>query len=120
ERGEAAHRADFFRGPLAQRSPVSFKRVAKDDEILHTSAEDRANNYPDGRGQIPKLRGQHRSDQRAGSCDRREMMAERDPSRGGNIVAAIREARRWSRMRVIKLEDLRGDKRGIETVAQRI
>ncbi len=69
--------------------------------------------------QNTRLRRQYRTNQRTGSRDGREMMAESDPTRSGNIIASVRESEGGSRMRIIQFENFDRDKCRIEAVAER-
>ncbi len=117
ERHQPADRSDLVARHFAQRTAVALERVAEDHEILHASAEHRANHDPQRRGQVAELRGQHRADQRTGAGDSGEVMAEGDPSRRRHVVAPVVEAYGGRRMRVVEFKHAARDEARIETVA---
>ncbi len=79
QRDEAAHFADLFARHLSERFAVAPHGREEDHEILHRAAEHRADDDPERAGQIAELRREHGPDQRSGSGDGGEMMAEDDP-----------------------------------------
>ena len=83
-------------------SDLPSRRIddAEDHEVLHRAAERDADDDPDHAGQIAELRGERRADERAGSGDGREVMAEHDPVVRRHEVAAVVESlgRRLSRV----------------------
>ena len=120
QRGEAGDGADLVRGHAPERTAVALERVAEDDEILDASAEHGADDDPQSRGQVAELRGEDRADERSGSGDRGEVMAEGDPFWGGHVVAAVVQAHRGSDVRVVEFEHAIGDEARVEAVAERI
>ena len=74
-----------------ERFAVAADGAEEDDEVLHGAAEHRADEDPQGAGQIAELGGQHGADQRAGSGDGGEVVAEDDPFVGGHEVLAVAE-----------------------------
>ncbi len=58
---------------------------------MHAAGEYRSGHNPYGAGQITHLGGQNRTDQRTGSGDGGEMVAEHHPTVGGHVVHAVVE-----------------------------
>ncbi len=89
DRGEAADRAELIARHLSEAAAVAARRQEQDRHILHAAAEHGADQDPQRARQIAELRRERRADQRAWTCDRREVMAEDDPAMRRNEVAAV-------------------------------
>ena len=120
QRGKAGDGADLVRRHAPERTAVTLERVAEDDEILDAAAEYGADDDPQSRRQVTKLRGEDRTDERSGAGDRCEVMAEGDPFWSGHIIAAVVQADRGSDVSVIELEHAIRDEARVEPVAERI
>ena len=120
QRGEAGDRADLVGRHPAERTAVALERVAEDDEILDASAEHGADDDPQRRGQVAELRGEDRTDERAGPGYRGEVMAEGDPLLRGHIVAAVVQAECRRDVRVVEFEHAIGDETRVEPVTDRV
>src|SRR2546422_587990 len=119
-RDEAAALADFFPGHLANRFSVPPNRAKKNDKILHAARKRRSGNQPESAGQIAKLRGERRSNQRARTGNGGEMVAEENPFVGGHEVAAIVVAFAGSGARIVERKNFGRDKSGIEPIGHQI
>src|SRR5882724_1324439 len=117
---EAAALADFFARHLAERFSITPDRAEKNDEILHAARERRAGDQPKCARQVAELRGERGADERAGTSDGREMVAEEDPLVRGHKIAAVVVALTGPGTRVIEYENFCGDKGGIEAESDEI
>ena len=88
-RDESAETANFRFRHLGKRLSVAADREQKNDEILHTSAEDCTGENPERAGQVAELCGEDRADEWSGAGDGGEMMSEDDPFAGWNKVATV-------------------------------
>ena len=86
---------------------------------MHAASECRANQNPEGSGQKPELRGQHRSNQRPGSGDGREMMPENHPAIGRDKIFTVVLDQRGSGPLVVQHKHPGSEPFGIKTIADR-
>ena len=56
-------------------------------------------------GQVAELRGERRPDQRSGTGDGGEVVAEEDPFIGGLVVVAVAQTFGWSRALIVQHHD---------------
>ena len=75
-----------------------------------------ADDDPERAGQVAELRGEHRADQRTGSGDGGEVVAEDDPLVGGLEIVAVAQALGGGGALVVEHHDARGDEFGVEAV----
>src|SRR6185312_6993777 len=120
ERDGAGSLAYLLAGHLAEGFAVTTNGEQQDHEVLHAAAEDRAGKNPDGSGKITELSGEHRPNQRSGTGNGCEMMAEDHPLVGGHEIAPIFQALSGSGALGIKAKNFRRDKFAVETITQRI
>ena len=116
DRRRSADSAEFVARHLAQRAPAPTGRDGQHQIVLHTPGQHRADDDPDGAREVTHLGGQHRTHQRAGSGNRREVMAEEHPTVGRHVVGAVLVDLGRGRMVVARLDDLHLDQPGIEPV----
>ena len=115
-RGEAGDGADLLARHFAQRLAIAADGGAEDDEVLHRAAEHDADDDPQDAGEVAELRGEGRADERAGSGDGGEVMAEDDPSVGRDEVASVGEAMCGRRAGVVEREDGGADEGAVEAI----
>ena len=96
---------------------VAAQRAKQNDEILHRSAQDHADQNPERARQIPKLRGQHWPDQRAGTGNGGEMVSEDNPFIRLDKVLAVVVNFAGRGAAVVEHQDARRNPFGIEAVA---
>ena len=84
--------ADLGAGQPGQAQAVAPGRGGQDHHVLHGPGQADADHQPDQARQIAELDRQHRPDQRTGTRDRREMMAEQDPAVGRIEVLAVAQS----------------------------
>ena len=111
---------DLLLRHLAERLAVAADRRAEDDEVLDGAAERHADDDPDGAGQEAELRGERRTDQRAGAGDGREVVTEHDPAVGRHEVAAVVEPLGRRRASGVEREDLGRDDPAVEPVGDEV
>ena len=114
-REDAGDRPSLLLGHPAERLAIPAQRAEQDHEVLHRARKHDTEDDPDRAGQVAKLGGQHRADQRSRASDRREMVAEEDPARGRHEVPAIGQTLRRRGAAVIQLEDAVGEEAAVET-----
>ncbi len=107
-------------GDLGQRAPVAPHRRHEDDEVLHRSRQHRTDHQPEKSGKKPELRRQDRPQQRPGSGNRREVMAEEDDFIRGMEIHAVVEPNGGSDTLVIQFDNLFGQPSPIEPIGQHI
>ena len=88
------------------------------DEILHGAAQHRADDDPERAGQVAELRGQHRPDQRTGTGDGGEMVAEDDPLVGGLEIVAVAQPLGGRGALVVERHHAGGDELRVEAVTR--
>ena len=120
EGNEAADLADFFARHLAERFAVAAHGAEQNDEILHGPGEDGAEDDPQGSGEIAELGGEGWADERAGSGDGGEMMAEENPLVGGFEIVTVAQAFGGSGAAIIEHHHFGGDEFGVEAEADRV
>ena len=120
QRDESADLADLLARHLAERFAVAPHGGEQDDEILHRAAEHRADDDPERSRKIAELRRQHRSDQRPGTGDGGEVVAEDDPLIGGLEIVAVAQALGGRGALVVQRHHARGDELGVEAIADGI
>ena len=81
--------ADFLTHHLGQGLAVASHGREQNDEVLHGTAQHRADQDPQRARQIAELRGQHRTDERAGTADRGEVVPEEHELVGLDEIAAV-------------------------------
>ena len=116
QRGDSADPAEFFAGHLAKAATAAAGGQPEDQEVLHAAGEHNADDDPHRPGQVTHLRGQHRTDQRTGPGDRREVVPEQDPAIGGVEVLAIAVGFGRCCTVVTRFDDLALDQSRIEAV----
>ena len=84
---------------------------------MHGAAECRAHEHPQHAGQVAELRGEHRPDERAGTGDGGEVVAEDDPLVRLHVVLAVLVALGGRGAKFVECEDLGHEPRGVEAVA---
>jgi len=119
-RYNSAALTDFVACHFTQSFSVTPDRAEQNNKILHTSRECAACNQPKRSWQIPELCGECWPNQRAGASDCRKVVPEQNPFVGRHKIAAIIEPLRGCGARIIKREQLRGDKCGIQTVGNQV
>jgi hypothetical protein len=105
---------------LAQRTAIASHRGKENDEILYGTAEDDADEDPQGTGQVAKLRRQDGTHERPGTADRRKVMAEDDPFIRLHEILSILVHLARSRPTVIEHQHPGRDPFRVETVADRV
>ena len=115
-RREAGDRADLLARHLAQRPAIAADGCAQDHEVLHGAAEHDADHDPEDAGQVAELRGEGGPDERAGSGDGGEVVAEDDPAVGGDEVASVGEAVCRGRAGIVEREDRCADEGAVEAI----
>ena len=120
KRDGAADRAELVARHLAERAAVAADRAEQRDEVLHAAAEHGADQDPQRAGQIAELRRERRADQRARARDGGEVMTEHDPAIRRHEVAAVAESFGRRGARRVEREHLRGEKRAVEAIAERV
>ena len=114
---QAAQAANFFPRHFGERLAVAPNREQQNHEVLHAASEDRAGQYPKGPGEIAKLRGQHRTDQRAWAGDGGEVVPEDHPFVGGDKIAAIFQTLGGRGALRIQDQNFRRNELAVETVS---
>ncbi len=109
---------DLLLRDFGQGLPVAADRSEQDDEIVDGSGEHRADQDPEGAGQVAELRGEHRADQRPGPGDGREMVAEQDPFVCRVIIPTVRHPDRGRDIPVIEHEDTGSQPGAVKPVSQ--
>ncbi len=89
QRHEAAYFTDLLARHLPQCFPVSPQAAEQHHEILHGTAQNRADHDPQRSRQVTELRRQRRPHQRPRTGNRREMMPEDDPFIGGLEIVSV-------------------------------
>ena len=117
DRGDATDRAQLVAGHLAERAAAAPDRDGQHQVVLHATRDQRADDDPDGAGQVAHLHGEHRPDQWTGAGDRREVMTEQHPSIGRHVVGAVVEHLCRGGLVVAGLDDLHLDEAGVEPVS---
>ena len=115
--------AQLCRSPRAPSAPAIFHRAAcceQHHEILHRSAQHRADHDPQGPGKIAELRGERGPDQRSRAGDGREVVAEDDPFVGGLEIVAVAQALGGRGAAIVQRHHLRGEERRVEAVADEV
>ena len=74
---------------VAERASVAPRGQEQHGHVLHRAGEDDAGENPQRARQVAHLRREHRTDQRAGAGDRREVMAEQHVTVGRNVIEAV-------------------------------
>jgi len=80
----------------------------------------RADDDPQGPREVAELSRQDGADERSGSGDGGEVVAEDDPFVGGLVVMAVAQAFRGRGALVVEGHDARGDEAGVETVSREV
>ena len=75
----------------------------QNDHVLDRAGEDDADDDPDGSRQVAHLRGKHRSDQRSGTRDCREVVAEEHPPVGRVVIHGVVQPLRRRGPRLVHL-----------------
>ena len=73
---------------------------------MHAPREHGADEQPQEAREVAELRGQHRADERAGPCDRREMVAEEHQRMGRHVVASVAQRVGGCHAQVVEGRDL--------------
>ncbi|MPM38198.1 hypothetical protein SDC9_84827 [bioreactor metagenome] len=110
----AADGAEFVAGHLAERAPVPADRQVQHHVVLHRPGEHHADDDPDRAGQVAHLGGEDRADQRAGTGDGGEVVAEQDGTVGRLEVTPVGELLGRGRPGVVGAMDLAFDQLGVE------
>jgi hypothetical protein len=88
--------------------------------VLHRAGEDDADDDPDRAGQVAHLGGQYRPDERPGSRDRREVVAEQDPPVRRLVVHVVVEPLGGRGPLVVDPQHLARDEARIEAVGDEV
>ena len=115
--GHTADGAQLVAGHLAQRASAPACRNGQHQIVLHAAGDHRADDDPDGAGQIAHLGGQHRTHQRTRTGDGREVVTEQHPAVGRHVVGAVLEDLGRGGVVVPGFDDLHLDQPGIEPEA---
>ena len=119
DRGDAGDRTDLGARDLRERAAAAACRRPERDEVVHRAGETHADDEPEQARRIAELRGEHRTDQRTGAGDRREMMAEEHPAVRRIVVCAVVLPVRRRDARVVERHHLGGDERAVVPVGDR-
>ena len=119
-REQSSAATHFFARHFTERFAVAPDRAEQDDEVLHAARKHRAREQPQRAGKISELRSERRADERAGTCNRGEVVTEQYPFVCGDEVAAIVVTLGGSRAGVIEREQLRGNECGVESIGDEI
>ena len=108
------------RDHLTQRAAPSSGGDPQHEVVLHTSGEHRADDDPDGAGQITHLHRQHRADERTRARDRGEVMAEQHAPVGRHVVGVVLEHLGRRCVVVARTDDLHLDQPRVEPEADHV
>src|SRR5579864_1826913 len=112
--------AYLFACDLSERLAVAPHGEKKDYEILHTPSEYGPDQDPQGARKITELRCQHRSHQRARTCDCGKMVSKHHPFLGGHEVTPIVEALGGGGTHGVERQHLSRQKLGIKPIAESV
>ena len=102
DQGEKARQGpDLLAHHLAKRFASPADRTEQDDGVVHGAAEGRTDEDPQHARKVAELRGQHRSDERTRSGDRREVVSKHDPAVGLNVITAVFMHNGWRRAQLV-------------------
>ena len=87
--GDAGDRTDLGARDVGERPAASPRRGPQPEEVLDRAGQADAADQPDQARGVAELRGEHRTDERTGAGDRREVVAEQHPAAGGVVVRAV-------------------------------
>ena len=116
---QTRQRTDLGARHFRQRFAFAANAAGQDHEVVHRAAETNANHQPQQSRQKTKLRRQHRTNQRTGAGDRREVMAEQHPLVCRVIVVTVVHRLRRHGARIVKREHLGGDESGVVAIGDR-
>ena len=112
-------RTDFFLHHLPERFAAASDRAEKNDHVVHAAAESGADQDPKRARKKPKLRRQHRPNERARPGDRSEMMTENHPAICRNKILSIFMRDRGRGALIVQDQDLRCQPFAVEAIADR-
>ena len=114
EGGRAPDDAELLAGHLPERAAAAPHREEHDEVVLHRAGEDDADDDPERARQVAHLGCEDRADERSGTGDGREVVAEEDaPVRRHEVLGVVVVLRR-RRAGVVRLRDVALDVLGVE------
>ncbi|OGW69797.1 MAG: hypothetical protein A3A88_00695 [Nitrospirae bacterium RIFCSPLOWO2_01_FULL_62_17] len=119
-RRRAGDDPQFIPRNLRQGPSVSPHRGHENDEVLHRAGQHRADHEPEKTRQIAELRRQHRTQQRPGAGDRREMMPEQHILVGGVKIGAVIEAAGRRHLLIVQSDDRARQKPAVKPERQHV
>ena len=120
QRGKPADGPQLVARHLAQAFAVAARGEKHRHHVLHAAAQHRADQDPEGAGQITKLRRKRRADQRSGARDGGEVMTKHHPAVGRHEVTAVVETLGGRGAGCIRNQDFCHDPRAVKTIADGI
>ena len=122
EDGEGGHGpgalADLLLGDVGQALALVAHRGEQHHHVVHGAAQDAADDDPEGPGQPPELRGQHRPEQGPGGGDGGEMVAEEHEPVGLVVVVAVGQGHGRGGAVRVEVQDLPGQEDPVVPVGQ--
>ena len=120
ERERARHVAELHLDHLAEGPAVAPHRDEQHDHVLDGAGEHDTGEEPQRAGQVAHLRREHRTDERPGAGDGREVMAVEHPLVGRDVVHPVVVAHRRCHPARVDLQHARGDVHAVVAVGEEV